>query len=73
MIPDPILIVDDEPELRIPLREALADEGYTVEDAADADAALALLETRSYPVVVTDLHMPGGPSGLDLIAAVKAR
>jgi len=73
MIPDPILIVDDEPELRIPLREALVADGYTVEDAPGADSALALIERRHYPVILTDLHMPGGPSGLDLIAAVKGR
>jgi FixJ family two-component response regulator len=73
MIPDPILIVDDEPELRIPLRDALLADGYTVEDTASADLALALLERKHYCVIVTDLHMPGGPSGLDLIAAVKGR
>lgn len=73
MIPDPILIVDDEPDLRIPLREALTSDGYTVEDAESAEAALALIETRHYPVIVTDLHMPGGSSGLDLIAAVTGR
>lgn len=73
MIPDPILIVDDESDLRIPLREALAADGYTVEDAANAEAALALLEGKHYPVIVTDLHMPGGLSGLELIAAVKGR
>jgi FixJ family two-component response regulator len=73
MIPDPILIVDDEPELRIPLRDALTADGYTVEDVPSADAALALIELRHFPVILTDLHMPGGPSGLDLIAAVKGR
>src|SRR5512145_3041317 len=73
MIPDPILIVDDEPELRIPLRDALVSDGYTVEDAPSVDAALALIERKHYPVILTDLHMPGGPSGLDLIAAVKGR
>jgi FixJ family two-component response regulator len=73
MIPDPILIVDDESDLRIPLREALTADGYTVEDAVSAEAALALVERKHYPVIVTDLHMPGGPSGLDLIAAVKGR
>jgi FixJ family two-component response regulator len=73
MIPDPILIVDDEPDLRIPLRDALISDGYTVEDAASADAALTLIEHKHFPVIVTDLHMPGGPSGLDLIAAVKGR
>jgi len=73
MIPDPILIVDDEPELRIPLRDALVSDGYTVEDAPSVDSALALIERKHYPVILTDLHMPGGPSGLDLIAAVKGR
>ena len=46
MIPDPILIVDDEPELRIPLRDALTADGYTVEDDRSADAALALIERQ---------------------------
>lgn len=73
MISDPILIVDDEPDLRIPLRDALTAEGYTIEDAGSADEALVLIERKHYPVIVTDLHMPGGPSGLDLIAAVKGR
>lgn len=73
MIPDPILIVDDEPDFRIPLKEALIGGGYTVEDAGDANTALAMVEAKHYPVILTDLHMPGGPSGLDLIAAVKGR
>jgi FixJ family two-component response regulator len=73
MITDPILIVVDEPDLRVPLREALERDGYTVEDADSADAALALIEQKHYPVILTDLHMPGGASGLDLIAAVKGR
>lgn len=73
MIPDPILIVDDEPDLRIPLRDALLEDGYTVEDIDSAYAALELIDRKHYPVILTDLHMPGGPSGLDLIAAVKGR
>ena len=72
MIADPILLVDDEDDLRNNLREALALDGYRVEDAAGADAALALLAERHYPVVLTDLNMPGGPSGFQLIEAVKA-
>jgi FixJ family two-component response regulator len=73
MTPDPILIVDDEPDFRLPLKEALARDGYTVDDTDSATMALSLIEQKHYPVIVTDLHMPGGPSGLDLIAAVKAR
>lgn len=73
MIADPILIVDDEPDFRLPLKEALISDGYTVEDAGDANTALVMVEQKHYPVILTDLHMPGGPSGLDLIAAVKGR
>jgi FixJ family two-component response regulator len=73
MILDPILIVDDEPDFRIPLRDALSADGYTVEDAENANTALSMVERKHYPVILTDLHMPGGPSGLDLIAAVKGR
>ena len=70
---DPILLVDDEEDLRIALKESLKLEGFQVEDAPDALSALALMETRHYPVVLTDLNMPGGPTGFDLIKAVKAR
>ncbi len=73
MIPGPILVVDDESDLRNPLREALMVDGYTVDDAASANAAMAMVERKHYPVILTDLHMPGGPSGLDLIAAVKGK
>jgi FixJ family two-component response regulator len=73
MIPDPILIVDDEADLRIPLREALVLDGYTVDDADSANSALSLIQEKHYPVIVTDLHMPGGPSGLDLISTVRVR
>jgi FixJ family two-component response regulator len=73
MITDPILLVDDEDDLRTNLKEALTWDGYLVEEAASAPAALALMAHRHFPVVLTDLNMPGGPTGLDLIAAVKAR
>ena len=72
MIPDPILLVDDEADLRANLKEALTQDGYQVEDAADAAQALALMANRHFPVVLTDLNMPGGPSGFQLIEAVKA-
>ncbi len=72
MIAEPILLVDDEEDLRTFLNEALTRDGYRVELAADAAQALALMATRHYPVVLTDLNLPGGPTGFDLIEAVKA-
>lgn len=73
MIQDPILLVDDEADLRVFLTDALTRDGYRVEQAAGAEAALAALATRHYPVVLTDLNMPGGLTGFDLIQAVKAK
>ena len=73
MIKEPILLVDDEEELRLLLRDSLRMDGFQVEDAPDANAALALMATRHYPVIITDLNMPGGPTGFELIQAVKAR
>jgi two-component system NtrC family response regulator/two-component system response regulator PilR (NtrC family) len=72
MMPDPVLLVDDEADLRQFLKEALNQDGYRVEDAPDAATALELMGRRHFPVVITDLNMPGGPSGFQLIEAVKA-
>ena len=73
MIREPILLVDDEEDLRTFLKDALTHDGYRVDDAPDANTALAILARRHYPVVLTDLNMPGGPTGFDLISAVHAR
>jgi DNA-binding response OmpR family regulator len=73
MIRDPILLVDDEEDLRTFLKDALTHDGYRVDDAPDANTALAILARSHYPVVLTDLNMPGGPTGFDLISAVHAR
>lgn len=71
MIQDPLLIVDDDPDMRSSLLESLTGRGYTAEAAASADEALARMALRPFPVVLTDLHMPGGPTGLELIASLK--
>jgi len=73
MIQEPILLVDDEEDLRTFLKDALTQDGYLVDEAPDANSALAIMAAKHYPVVLTDLNMPGGPTGFDLIAAVKAR
>jgi FixJ family two-component response regulator len=73
MVPETVLLVDDEAELRCSIREALEADGYKVDDADSTQSALARVGRKHYPVIITDLNMPGGPSGLDLIAAVKAK
>jgi DNA-binding response OmpR family regulator len=71
MIQDPILIVDDEIDVRTTLLEALEDQGYLAEAVASGEAALARMAERSFQVVLTDLILPGGQTGLDLIGEIR--
>ena len=67
-----ILIVDDEKHLRLSLALILQKEGYHVETAADADAALACLGARAYDLMFLDLNLPG-MNGIDLLVEVHKR
>lgn len=65
-----VLVVDDEPAMRLLLTSILRDEGHEVTAAASGEEALQLLAKRHYRLVVTDLKMPG-ISGLELLTQVK--
>jgi DNA-binding NtrC family response regulator len=52
-----ILIVDDEPNIRQGLAEALQDQGYEIEQAASGEAALELLQMKPFDLVLVDLVM----------------
>ena len=54
-----ILIVDDEPNVRLVFRTALETAGYTVSEAADGHEALASLRSDEADLVLLDLRMPG--------------
>lgn len=54
-----ILVVDDDEVIRILLRQFLESEGYTVDEGADGEAALDLVGTHSYEMVILDIAMPG--------------
>ena len=71
MIQEPVLIVDDDPEVRGSLVEALTERNFPAEAADGALAALERIRSRHFPVVITDLNMPGGPSGLELLSAIR--
>jgi len=65
-----ILVVDDEPAMRLLLSSVLKEEGHDVTAAASGEEALQLIAKRHYHLVLTDLKMPG-ISGLDLLEQVK--
>lgn len=53
-----LLVVDDEPTLRIGLAYALEDESTVVETASNGKAALEMLDGTAYDAVILDLRMP---------------
>ncbi len=69
-----VLIVEDEPLVRLSAAQAVAAAGFEVIEAASADEAIRLLECRrDIRVVFTDIQMPGSMDGLKLARAVRDR
>jgi CheY-like chemotaxis protein len=68
-----VLIVEDEPLVRLYAVRAIEDAGFEVIEAANADEAIRILEERSDIRVFTDIHMPGSIDGLKLAHAVRNR
>jgi response regulator RpfG family c-di-GMP phosphodiesterase len=66
-----ILIVDDEVDFRNLLVEALDGMGYPVEGAESAEVAVEMVKERHYAILFTDLNMPGGLSGLELLKEIQ--
>lgn len=67
-----VLLVDDDPIVLRALRRLLlgARPGWEIDMAESAEAALVLLDSKTYDVVVTDLHMPV-LDGLALLSRLK--
>ena len=65
-----ILIVDDEPDIRMLIDGILRDEGYETRQAADSDAAIAAFRTRRPSLVILDVWLQS--SRLDGIGILRA-
>jgi DNA-binding NtrC family response regulator len=65
-----ILIVEDETKMRRLLELNLADEGYAVHSAADAEAGLNIVRQEKIDLVLTDLKLPG-MDGLEFLQMLK--
>src|SRR6202790_2208025 len=74
VVPAIVLVVEDEMLLRMRAVDMVEDAGYTSLEAVDADAAFAILESRSdIALLFTDIQMPGTMDGLKLAHAVHQR
>jgi two-component sensor histidine kinase/CheY-like chemotaxis protein len=69
-----VLVVEDEMVLRMRAVDIVEDAGFTSVEAANADQAIAILESRSdIDLLFTDIQMPGSMDGLKLAHAVHDR
>ncbi|WP_375452175.1 ATP-binding protein [uncultured Devosia sp.] len=69
-----IMLVDDEPLVRMVAAEHLADLGYRVIEAADASEALRMLDAQtSISLLITDVGLPGGMNGRQLADIVREK
>lgn len=69
-----ILVVEDEPNLRLAAVDMVEDSGLTALEAPDAEEALAMLRERDdIRLVFTDVQMPGNVDGMRLANLVHDR
>jgi len=64
-----ILLVDDDANHRMSLRDLLDREGFVCVEVEDGEAALEKLSQTSFDLVITDLYMPV-TNGFDLLVAM---
>lgn len=69
-----LLVVEDEPLIRLGLADVLEEAGYEVAEAANASEAILVLEADpSIRLVLTDVDMPGDMDGIALAQYVRKR
>jgi CheY-like chemotaxis protein len=69
-----VLVVDDEPVVRMLVSEVLRDLGYRVIEAADGAQAMKILDgDRRIDLLVTDVGLPGGMNGRQLADAGRVK
>ncbi|MGU3665403.1 CHASE domain-containing protein [Methylobacterium sp. A49B] len=67
-----VLVVDDEPTVRMLITDVLSDLGYTAVEAADGSSGLRVLQSDArVDLLVTDVGLPGGMNGRQLADAAR--
>lgn len=68
-----ILIVDDEPDIRLLIDGLLRDEGYETRQASDSDSAIAAFRARRPSLVILDVWLQGSRlDGLGILQVLQA-
>jgi PAS domain S-box-containing protein len=67
-----VLVIDDEPTIRMLIAEVLAEAGYAVIEAHDGPAGLRVLESNAkIDLLITDVGLPGGMNGRQVADAAR--
>ena len=67
-----VLVVDDEPSIRMVVGDSLKELGYTVLEATDGTSGLAVLQSKArVDLLVTDVGLPGGMNGRQMADAAR--
>jgi PAS domain S-box-containing protein len=67
-----VLVVDDEPTIRMLIADTLGELGYRAIEAADAASGLKVLESDAkIDLLISDVGLPGGTSGKDMVDAAR--
>ncbi|MEN3745711.1 ATP-binding protein [Sphingomonas sp. HF-S3] len=68
-----VLVIDDEPSVRMLIADALGDRGYACLEAQDGPAGLKLLQSGArIDLLITDVGLPGGLNGRQVADAARA-
>jgi len=68
-----VLIIDDEPSVRMLVADALADLGYACIEASDGPSGLKILQSRKrVDLLITDVGLPGGLNGRQVADAARS-
>jgi Response regulator containing CheY-like receiver, AAA-type ATPase, and DNA-binding domains len=66
-----VLVVDDEAAIRYSVSKTLQRVGYHVREAASGEDALDVMRAQNFDVVLTDVRMPPGLDGVELVRRIK--
>ena len=73
ILPERILVVDDEPSILFAYQRLLRAEGYCVDSCGELDSALDLVQAHVYFAIITDIRLSGteNSDGVKLLSAVR--
>jgi DNA-binding response OmpR family regulator len=68
-----ILVIEDDPDVCKTISDMLAGSGFQVRSAGTGLEALAIIDQHPFDMLIADIRLPGGVSGLEMMQCARAR